>query len=87
MALNQIVIDLCNALVERHATLQLKGKKADDDAIAFLSGAAYSLTLIGQNEKAAFVNAFNSFGVAYRGMMEVRRAIATAHNETLKSLA
>lgn len=78
MALDKHVVNLCNLFQERAAELSLRGKRRDDEAIAFFVGAAHGFALSGDDATAANIAAFASFGMAFRGYREIERALRDA---------
>jgi hypothetical protein len=66
------IVTLCGLCVERMAVLGEKGKKADDGALHFFIGAASAATLAGDDKLSGLIQVFAMYGVAFRGMMEVR---------------
>ena len=67
-----ILQTLCCKMVERADALNLKGKKGDDDAIAFLAGAATALIATGNVKDGDFVGGYVAMVISVRGLMEVR---------------
>lgn len=67
-----ILQTLCCKMVERADALNLKGKKGDDDAIAFLAGAATALIETGNVKDGEFVGGYVAMVISVRGLFEVR---------------
>lgn len=67
---------LAQLMVGRVTTLGLKGKKADDEACAFFSGAATMAHIEGQEVLAQHLGRVTSLLIAVRGMAAVRQIAA-----------
>ena len=81
MAELNILQQLCIKLVERADHLKLTRKRADDEAVSFLAGAAIALALAGKEKDAQFVGQTLAMVISVRGMFEVRHIASQAQEK------
>ena len=72
-----ITKELATAFVQRSEYLGLKGKKRDDEAVAYFVGAASVLNIVGRTKESEQLSLFAAHVLAYRGFRAVELATTT----------
>lgn len=71
----ELIKRLCTRFQERVVACNLKGKRRDDEAIAYFVGAAMSLSLTSQANLAEAVSGWTSMILAMRGYKAIEAEV------------